>query len=286
MIDPAAIQWITPLGNLNPPDHTLPTDHIYFYFANPDALESPVAKRTTFYAPGDGTVTTVIGGAAGQESKLFIRQTSTFSYYVDHLILATAITRGTTITAGQVLGTTGSAYAVDLGVVNDSITVPFLNPARYTNSDSLHADAPLKYYTEPLRSQLYAKVQRLGADLDGVFNYDVAGRLSGNWFSTVDASPLVFAYDTYDPSRVRIANKSGTSGVFAVADDDPLPRDVTVASGVVRYGLSRTHTGAGSGGGAPQLWMLVQMTDDTHLRQEIFFTLPTAFGSNVRTFAR
>lgn len=31
--DQPAIRWITPLGNLNPPDHTLPTDHIYFYFA-------------------------------------------------------------------------------------------------------------------------------------------------------------------------------------------------------------------------------------------------------------
>ncbi|MFI5177952.1 MAG: hypothetical protein ACHQO8_05300, partial [Vicinamibacterales bacterium] len=36
-IAPGAIKWIVPLGNLNPPDHTTPTDHIYFYFADPDA---------------------------------------------------------------------------------------------------------------------------------------------------------------------------------------------------------------------------------------------------------
>ena len=58
-----ATKWITALGHLNPPQHTLPTDHIYFYFANPNAGDSPVALRTPFFAPGNGTVTFVIGGA-------------------------------------------------------------------------------------------------------------------------------------------------------------------------------------------------------------------------------
>ena len=29
------IRFIVPLGSLNPPGHTLPTDHIYFYVADP-----------------------------------------------------------------------------------------------------------------------------------------------------------------------------------------------------------------------------------------------------------
>src|SRR5438552_340072 len=68
----SAILWITPLGNLNPPSHTLPTDHIYFYFANPDAGESPIARRTEFMAPGDGTVTTIFGGGIGSESRIYV----------------------------------------------------------------------------------------------------------------------------------------------------------------------------------------------------------------------
>src|SRR5689334_8944172 len=52
-IDVGEIRFITPLGNLNPPAHTIPTDHIYFYFANPSTEQSG-ARRMEFRAPGDG----------------------------------------------------------------------------------------------------------------------------------------------------------------------------------------------------------------------------------------
>ena len=56
----------------------------------------------------------------------------------------------------------------------------FVNPLRYP-STTVHGDAPLPYFDEPLRSRLYARVQRIGGDLDGRFDFDVAGRLVGNW---------------------------------------------------------------------------------------------------------
>ncbi len=286
-IDLERIRWITPLGHLNPPQHTLPTDHIYFYFADPDAAESAVDKRTTFRAPGHGTVTRVFGGAVGQESKLFIRQTSTFSYYVDHLILTAPMVEGAAITAGQVLGTTGSAYAVDLGVVNDSVAQGFLNPSRYVNSDSLHADAPLKYFAAPLRAQLYDRVQRLGADRDGIINHDIRGRLSGNWFSTLDGSHLTFATATYDPSRVLIAIQTGTTpGVFGIAPTDLLPSEVSVASERVLYHLHRSNSGPRSVDDTTRWWLLVQLTSETQLRLEMFTAPPADFTAAARTFAR
>jgi hypothetical protein len=286
-IDQSTIRWITPLGNLNPPGHTLPTDHIYFYFANPNAGESAVARRTTVYAPGPGTVTWVLGGAAGQETKILVRQTATHSYYLDHLIPSFAITRDMALTAGQSLGTTGSAFAIDLGVLDDTRTVGFLNPARYTNSDALHADAALKYYAEPVRSQLYARVQRMGPDLDGTTNYDVAGRLSGNWFSTATAAPVSFAYDTWDPARVLISIGTGSVlGVFGIAAGDPAPRDVSVATGVVLYTITRTYNGPSPPTGGATSWMLVQMTDDTRMRLEMFASRPVDFTGNARTFSR
>ncbi|TAK16627.1 MAG: hypothetical protein EPO35_04920 [Acidobacteria bacterium] len=286
-IDQSKIRWITPLGNLNPPSHTLPTDHIYFYFANPNIGESPAALRTPFFAPGSGTVFSVIGGAAGQESKIFIRQTATFWYYVDHVILSAPISQGAVITAGQVLGTTGSAFGVDLGVVNESLTVAFINPARYAQGDSLHCDAPLKYFSEPIRSQLYGRVQRLGSELDGTINYDVAGRLSGNWFATVDASPMSFAKDTYDPNRVRISIGSGTfPGVYAIMSTDPAPQDVSVASGRLMYSMSRSVSGPEPGSSTATHYLLVQMTDDTHIRTEISTSPLSDFSSAARTWAR
>jgi hypothetical protein len=264
-----SIRWITPLGNLNPPDHSTPTDHIYFYFANPDAGETAAARRTTFFAPADGTVQTVFSGI-GSDSKLFVRATSTIRYYVDHVILDPGIGTGTALTAGQRIGTTGGAFGIDLGVVNPAVTLPgFVNPSRY-GEDTLHTDAPLRFYEEPLRGQLYAKVQRIGADLDGKIDFDVAGRLSGNWFTEQGASALSFVYDTYDPTQVRIASAGaiGAPAVYSMANADPLPRDVSPATGRVRYTLTRSRTGLPVQG-TPVGQLLVQMLDAQRIQAEI-----------------
>lgn len=282
-IDTSEIRFITPLGILNPPGHTTPTDHIYFYLANP-SNEQPAARRMDFRAPGDGVVTTVIGGV-GQESKVFVRQTATFIYYLDHLILTTPLERNARITAGQVLGTTGSAYGIDLGVINDTLTLNFVAPSRY-NYDTIHADAPLKYFQEPLRSELYARVQRIGPDRDGRIDYDVAGRLAGNWFTAAQAAGVAFAYDTYDPPRVVIATGAGLlQGVFGIAAGDPAPRDVSVSSGRILYTLSGTITGPPVGAGV-QGYMLVQMIDDAHIRMETFTTRPSDFTAAAGLYSR
>src|SRR4029079_5020668 len=79
-IAPSAIEFIAPLGNLNPPDHTLPTDHIYLYhrLTNPSSPARPVV------APADGTIQTII--THNSDVKLLIRGASTFTYYLDHVV--------------------------------------------------------------------------------------------------------------------------------------------------------------------------------------------------------
>lgn len=273
------VLWVTPLGNLNPPGHILPTDHIYFYTTRTGLPVNGSTPKAPFRAPADGTVLLILGGV-GIESKVFIRTHSTFQYYLDHLILTAPIARGSVIKAGDILGTTGLAYAVDLGVINESLTLPFLVPSRYIG-DTLHADAPLKYFVEPLRSQLYGLVQRIGPDRDGTIVYDVANRLSGNWFGP-DTTPLSFAYDTYDPNRVLISLGSGTiQGVFGIGAANPAPRDVSVTTGLVRYSLYSGSTGPRPSDTSQAGWMLVQMTDNTHIQWETFpittTPAPTAF---------
>jgi hypothetical protein len=283
-IDINEIRFITPLGNLNPPGHTTPTDHIYFYFANP-STEQPASRRMEFRAPGDGVVTTVLGGL-GQESKVFVRQTSTFIYYLDHLILTVPLERNSRVTAGQVLGTTGAAYGIDLGVINDTLTLNFVAPSRYIY-DTIHTDAPLKYFEEPLKSALYSRVQRIGSERDGRIDYDVAGRLAGNWFiANSQTAAAAFAYDTYDPDRVVICTAVGTlQGVWNIAATDPAPRDVSPSTGRVLYTLSRSITGppvATTVSG----YMLIEMTDATHIKMETFTARPADFTAAAGTFAR
>jgi len=294
IIDLAAIQYITPIGSLNPPQRPLPTDHLYFRVADPDKGESPVAKRTAFFAPADGIVRDVFFAGNGvPDVGVDINVTTTTNYRIGHLIPDVPLTRGTRVTAGQRLGTTGSVFDIDLGVVDENLTLlGFVNPSRF--GAAVHTDAPLRHYDEPLRSQLYAKVRRLGPDLDGKIDFDVPGRLAGHWF-TSDATPLVFAYDTLEPDVVIIAVSGALmrTGLYAIAPGEPLPRDVSVASGLVRYTLfGKASRPGGPPPGTPSSALLgrllVQMLDDQRIRVEMFDTSATAdaFTAAAREFVR
>ena len=279
------IRFIVPLCSLNPPGHTTPTDHIYFYVADTALGESGASRRTDFFAPADGTVTAVIDNGIGADRKVYIQATARVQYSIDHLIPEVALARGTPVKAGDRLGTSGSSFGIDLGMTNqDVLLTGLLNLARYPQGEE-HTDAPLKYFDEPLRTQLYGKVRSLG-DRDGKFDHDVAGRLSGNWFAEGDASPLSFAYDTFDPSQVRIAIASGLALApitLGIAVTDPLPREVSVSSGLVRYTVTR----GGIDGAIGRL--LVQMLDDQRIRVEVFTlaTSPAAeFTPAARTYVR
>jgi len=76
-VDIEIIDTVIPLGNLNPPGHTFPTDHIYFYIkaTAPDPYE--------IKAIADGTIIRI--NKKLNDYALTIRYTSTFSSYFDHV---------------------------------------------------------------------------------------------------------------------------------------------------------------------------------------------------------
>ena len=84
--DPSAIDTIIPLGNLNPPDHTLPTDHIYFE----GAAGLPVS------APAGGVVQLVQRGA---DDTLVVQAAVGVTYHMAHLIIEAGIVTGTSLRA-------------------------------------------------------------------------------------------------------------------------------------------------------------------------------------------
>jgi hypothetical protein len=293
-IPPSAIEFIAPLGNLNPPDHTLPTDHIYLYHR----LNNPSAPARTVAAPADGTIQTII--SHNNDVKLLIKSASTFMYYLDHVVPDASVRQGMTVTAGQTLGTTGTgSFGIDLGLINDAITVPLLAPGRYS-AESLHGEAPLKYFDEPLRSQLYALVRRSGDDRDGTFNYDAAGRLSGNWFAEGLAASesslpsawskhLSFAYDNYEPASIRIASGGalGVVGAFGVPPGSVPPREVSPSSGKVVY---RLFQAAGTSTFGSQVGiLLVQMSAPDRVQVEYVAgagVTDAPFSSSARIYVR
>jgi hypothetical protein len=265
-IDTNLIEFITPLGNLNPPGHTLPTDHIYFYHH----LNHQSAPQYDVYAPADGTIAALTKAI---DDQIYVSASSVHMYYLDHLVLDSGFAVNQKISAGQHLGKTGTgSFGLDLGLLNFDITLPFIVPARYSGN-SLHADAPLKYFADPLKSQLYALVQGTGANRDGQVNFDQAGRLVGGWFheslavtesanSTAWTRHLAFVRDNLDPSKICIASGGTTlpAGVYTIAGGNPDPATVTTASGSVTYQVTSTSFAGAAGP------LTITMLSDTRIR--------------------
>ena len=128
-IDVDKIEFVEPLGCVNPPGHTFPTDHVYFYYnLQTTTHQYDPNLFLPVYAPASGRLNWwLLPGGTRTETKIMVEVNANFTYYLDHIILDSTITLNSMITAGQRLGTTGYAYAIDLGVINMNITLPGLN---------------------------------------------------------------------------------------------------------------------------------------------------------------
>ena len=304
-VSPLRIQdyvYATPLGSLNPPGHTLPTDHVYFYWVDPDHRKpGDMDTMRTVFAPGSGVVNFLIQPSPPSvDSKIMVTMTNTFSYYLDHVILDSGITLGAHVQAGQILGTTSpQSFALDLGVVNDEITLTgFVSPERYPDQ-TLHADSPYKYFVEPLRDSLYVTVRRNGSDKDGKIDFDIPGKLVGAWFlkglprTGASADPeawpkhLAFVYDMTDPTAVRISIGGVLSmvGVYAIGSSAPDPASVSSASGPIGYKLYSPFDFPDVSEGL----MMVEMMGDDTIKVETFPWLnadTVSFDTSASVYAR
>ena len=281
-LEVSRITDLEPLGWLNPPGHTFPTDHVYLYYAwtYPNPMPPPSQWPVLpVHAPGSGTVNWILATAGQPDQKVMVQMSSTFSYYLDHVVLDPGIVVGTKVVAGQRVGTTGSASAaVDLGVINTQVALTgFVNPARY--GSSVNCDSPYKYFTEPLKSQLYGLVRRSGADKDGRIDHDVRGRLIGNWFHESVAladsmgplawpKEMAFVPDPNVPSkpRVSLGGSEGLRGVWRPSPGDPDFAQVSVASGKVAYRLLYLDESFPTRSGL----LIVQLLDDTRIKVQVF----------------
>jgi hypothetical protein len=291
---------IVPLGSLNPPDHTIPNDHVQFAYL--DRCPCDFRPRPVF-APGRGTVRLVL---RGQDDGLEVGAPPDLPgsedepwYYMGHILLNADIQVGRQVLAGEQIGVTGPhAVAVDLGVVHPDVDNFFVVRDRY-HAKALYGDKPLRYFTEPLKSQLYALVQREGTDKDGKFDYDIAGRLRGVWFHETlpmdnrSTGPegwsrnLAFVPWERDPS-VPFVVSGGTilpPLVYWIGDGGPNFEDVAVSSGPVTYRLYGSRPTPAS---SPDYVVLLQLVNDLQLRVEVFPASiePVAFTANAVTYRR
>jgi hypothetical protein len=213
---------------------------------------------------------------------------------LDHIVPHDSLKEGSTIKAGQDIGTTGLGVSIDMGAIDSTVTLNFANPKRYY-SEEIHCGKPLTYFADSLKPFLYSKVDREGDDKDGKIDLDINGRLVGNWFLDGPIfykdgpngweKELSFAYDIQHPYKVQVSigGTLGLTGKWTITKDAILPADVSVANGKVAYQLLYLEglTQAGL--------MIVQMIDATHIKVQVFpnsQALDAEFDSNALMYAR
>jgi hypothetical protein len=288
-VDTATIVEASPLGNLNPPGHTFPSDHIGFYLKGSDPI--PVSAMT------EGIIQKIYHNEWSDDYRIEIKHTQSIMSYFDHISnLPPNINEGTAINTGDLMGYgRASVSAIDIGVINYNKINSFIIPERY-HEFHLFCDDPYSYFPDSIRQILEKKNPRIGEPKGGKVNYDIDGTLSGNWFLegtpvTWEASSylygenqIAFVYDMYNAATIRIScggTLEGAPFVLKVIGNRPHPASVTSSSGIIEYELDSPYL---------LVTMLVEMIDDRKIKVETFIdespSEVNSFTSSARIYTR
>lgn len=298
-IDVNEIAFIQPMG-LMVGGHVTPIDHGYFYIKG--SFEKP-PRQMAVKSPFRGVITSVTrtvrhGGMAGDYDDYAVTIEATCTFRIRYSNLAKFAgglkhkvgrlqpnqnaTPYYVVKKGELIGYTGfpTAYGIDVWVENDDVNLTgFINPDQYTQAESwkLHVVDLFRYTKEPLKSKLLALDMREASPRWGKIDYDIDGKLVGNWFRQGSGGyggnkhggegywdgHLAVVYDGNDPDQIDISfgNYQGQAQQFAVIGNSPDPATVSQATGLIKYELGRIVTYRGDTG---QLWD--HMTYIPHVR--------------------
>jgi hypothetical protein len=191
------VGWV-PLGAMNPPGHTFPTDHQYIYVNDPGSTAP--RREVPVVAPGEMTITfakrqTVtpngvtdyslsfslcaeVSGEFGHVASIapaVLQQIGNFDKNCTSYSPAPGSTASTCeasgftikLHAGDVIGTTGGppphSFGLDVSLWDSRVPpITYANPARWQSSssglDHFHVVPASDYFAEPARSQIGARL--------------------------------------------------------------------------------------------------------------------------------
>ncbi|MBM3272323.1 hypothetical protein FJY94_03575 [Candidatus Kaiserbacteria bacterium] len=315
------IERITPMG-LMVGGHVCPIDHGYFY---PKPLK-PGQPYFDVYSPTDGFIVMVSHRTQLTGSTEHRREYDDYALHIEHSAtvytfydlltsLDPAILRELDastrdrftrkqmgppiqvripVKAGQVVGKVGGR-SLDMAVIDTSTRLKgFLTPSLYGHyAWRVHVVDPFDYFDQPLRSQLLKLNPRQVDPPFGKIDYDIDGRLVGNWFREGSGGypgdrrdprgywlgHLAFAYHHVDPSVVivSIGDFDGRPRQFGVWGNGPDPAKVSAADGLVKYDLvyapfnsNGTPIELGPQMRGVQGVLLVQLVENRKLKVEAF----------------
>ncbi len=256
------LSFIEPQGAVSD-SHVIPVDHQYWH------LEGKNNQNFKLISPAPGYITHVgkfnNPGGNNNDYRLVIEHPCGLSTIFIHIdVLESKILSGIKfrksggylfastkipVKEGEMLGKI-SGGSFDFSLHDKNVTLKgFVYPKHYeTESWKIHTVDPFDYFEEPIKSQLIKKVIRTAPPLGGKIDYDVKGRLVGNWFkkdtnwyrgnqlSSYWKGHLSIVYDHYDPTQIRISigDYQGKPKQFGVKGNTPNPKDV---KNIVKYEL-------------------------------------------------
>jgi hypothetical protein len=308
-VDLAKVESIQPMGGMIG-NHVTPIDHQYYGAPDFAGSQSIVID---VYSPADGQVVSIGHmGSFGDDYRIVVEHSDELSsmyIHVDNLSAKLAVvtpSNGQTVypdilvTAGEIIGSYSGS--VDYNIVDTTVTLEgFVVPASYDSEPwKIHTTDPFDYFNDSIRSTLIAKSLRTAEPIGGKIDYDIDGRLVGNWFlentngyaglylNDYWLGHLAFAYDYIVPSHIiaSFGDYAGQQEQFGVSSNLPDPADVSMATGLVKYDLvtyeyyngaerwDRTSFVQGlTMDNYPSIYavVLVQLVEDRRLKVEIFY---------------
>ncbi len=245
-------------------DHVTPIDHQYF---SPTIFNSPRDKYEV-YAMADARLVSIEPRVKPEytEYRLVFTISCRLFYYYD---LVTSLTPelkaeydkqgrsvNISIKEGQLIGRIGG-QTLDFAVWDTTIVLPgFVDPKNYEEEMwKIHTADPLDYYTERLKELALSKYIRTIPPLSGKIDYDIDGRLIGNWFlegtegyqgtkkqavANYSQTHLAIVPNHLDPFSyiASFGDYNNEFKQFLIKTALPDPKEVGVNSGVVKYKLS------------------------------------------------
>jgi hypothetical protein len=240
--------------------------------------------------------------------KVFIEHSAHVWSYVDHLIEVDAaimkqapggvqpgqpVNVRIPVKAGQVIGKVGN-QTFDFALIDTTKTRKgFVKPEQFLQRDPQkpYVVDPFDYIDEPLRKQLIAKCARKVPPYGGRIDYDIDGKLIGNWYQEgtggyaglnrrIDywVGHLSIVYHHLDPKIIvfSIGNYDGRAAQFWVQGNKPDPAMIGEKDGIVKYELifgqlgSSGQTQMRQEGDQVQGTALCQVLPNRKLKLEVF----------------
>lgn len=233
-------------------DHVTPIDHQYF---SPTVFRSP---KDTYevYAMADSQIVNIEKHPT--RIRLVFSVSCKLFYYYDLLTSVEEFVDPKNVPiqvkAGQRIGRIGG-QTLDFAVWDMDVKLSgFVNPDSYSEEPwKIHTADPLDYYTDSLKQKILSKYLRTIPPVSGKIDYDIDGKLVGNWFlkgtpgykglkeKRIDgysSTHFSIAPNHLDPSiyMVSFGDYNGNFSQFATKDG-PDPKEVGVGEGFVKFPL-------------------------------------------------